>query len=167
MELIEYAVKDLKLADYNPRIHPDSAIEKLVKSIEHFGFTNPVLVQRSTNTVVAGHARVKAARKRGMETVPGIPLDLTDKQAKAYNIADNRLQDETEFDFAPLADLLLELDDGEFAMELTGFDPDEIERLMTWTPGDIPGENLEVNEEGMAQDHECPKCGYRWNDLKS
>ncbi len=166
MELIEFALADLKLAPYNPRIHPESAINKLVKSIEHYGFTNPVLVQRSTNMVVAGHARVKAARKLGRKTVPGIPLDLTDQQAKAYNIADNRLQDETEFDFTPLADLLLELDDGEFDMDLTGFDPDEIAKLMTWTPGEIPGENMEIDEGGMAQDHECPKCGYKWNGPK-
>ena len=51
-------------------------------------------------------------------------------------------------------------------MDLTGFDSDEIAKLMTWTPGDIPGENLEINEDGMAQDHECPKCGYKWNGPK-
>ncbi len=134
MEVIEVPIKKLKFADYNPRIHPDIAIDKLVKSIEHFGFTNPVLVQKSSWTILAGHARIKAAVKHGMTKVPVVLLDLDDAQAMAYNIADNRLQDETSFDFSSLADLLLDLDTGFFDMRLTGFDLEEIEDIMTWTP---------------------------------
>lgn len=134
MDVIEVPITKLKFAPYNPRVHPDQAIKKLVDSIKFFGFTNPVLVQKSSFTIIAGHARVKAATLRGMKKVPAILLDLDDEKAMAYNIADNRLQDETSFDFSGLADLLLDLDTGFFNLEMTGFDLEEIEDIMTWTP---------------------------------
>ena len=134
MEVIEVPISKLKFADYNPRIHPEQAIEKLVKSIEFYGFTNPVLVQKNSWTIMAGHLRVKAAERQGMKKVPVILLDFDDSKAMAYNVADNRLQDETSFDFASLANLLLDLDTGDFDMELTGFDLNQIEDIMTWTP---------------------------------
>ena len=145
MEVIQVPISKLKFADYNPRVHPEKAIEKLVKSIEFYGFTNPVLVQKKSWTIMAGHLRVKAAAKHGLKEVPAILLDFDDEKAMAYNIADNRLQDETSFDFSSLADLLLDLDTGFFDLEMTGFDLDEIEDIMTWTPeaGEVKGDDFE------------------------
>ncbi len=144
MEVIDVPISRLKFADYNPRVHPEKAIDKLVKSIEHYGFTNPVLVQRGSWVIMAGHLRVKAAKRHGLKSVPVILHDFDDAKAMAYNVADNRLQDETSFDFASLADVLLDLDTGFFDMELTGFDLDQIEDIMTWTPE--PGEVREDDE---------------------
>lgn len=148
-EWMQVPVSKLKEAEYNPRVHPDKGLNKLVKSIETFGFTNPILVQKGTHRVIAGHARLKAARKAGLENVPVIYLDFDDAKAKAYTIADNRLQEETEWDFSKLADLILDLDHLNFDMELTGFDAHEIENLMTWTP------NRQAQEDDF--DEEPPK----------
>ncbi|HHU83390.1 MAG TPA: site-specific DNA-methyltransferase, partial [Firmicutes bacterium] len=109
---------------------PDGAIDKLVRSIKEYGWTNPVLVS-ADGYVLAGHARLKAAEKAGIEEVPVIYLPLEGAKADAYLIADNRLQDETDWDYEKLEDLLQELDAGEFDLELTGFDMEEIEDLMT------------------------------------
>jgi len=130
MEIKTVKINELKPHPKNPRVHPDSAINKLVRSIKEYGWTNPVLVS-ADGYVLAGHARLKAAEKAGIQEVPVIYLELEGAKAEAYLIADNRLQDETDWDMPKLKDLLQELDTGELDLELTGFDMDEIEDLMT------------------------------------
>ena len=130
MQVKTVKISELRPHPKNPRVHPDSAIEKLVRSIKEFGWTNPILVS-ADGYILAGHARLKAAEKAGIEEVPVIYLPLEGAKAEAYLIADNRLQDETDWDLPKLKDLLLELDTGEFDLELTGFDMDEIEDLTT------------------------------------
>jgi len=129
MEIKTVKINELKPHPKNPRVHPDSAIDKLVRSIKEYGWTNPVLVS-ADGYVLAGHARLKAAEKAGISEVPVIYLPLEGAKAEAYLIADNRLQDETDWDYEKLKDLLQELDTGEFDLELTGFDMDEIEELI-------------------------------------
>lgn len=132
---IEYVSPDiLRPFDGNPRTISESGLEKLQRSVEEFGFVNPILAQKGTRMVIAGHQRLKAAKAAGLTEVPVVWLDVDDVTAKAYNIADNRLAEETDWDFGPLADLLAELDNGAFDLSLTGFDEDEIERMMNWTP---------------------------------
>ncbi len=129
MEIKTVKINELKPHPKNPRVHPDSAIDKLVRSIKEYGWTNPILVS-ADGYILAGHARLKAAEKAGIEEVPVIYLPLEGVKAEAYLIADNRLQDETDWDLPKLKDLLQELDTGEFDLELTGFDMDEIEELI-------------------------------------
>lgn len=75
----------------NSRTHSDEQVAQIAGSIREFGFTNPVLIDRD-GTIIAGHGRVMAARKLGMETVPCIRLGhLTPAQVRAYVIADNKL----------------------------------------------------------------------------
>ena len=130
MEIKTVKISELRPHPKNPRVHPDSAIEKLERSIKEFGWTNPVLVS-ADGYVLAGHARLKAAEKAGIKEVPVIYLPLEGAKAEAYLVADNRLQDETDWDYEKLKDLLRELDTGELDLEFTGFDMDEIEDLMT------------------------------------
>ena len=129
MEIKTVKINELKPHPKNPRVHPDSAIDKLVRSIKEYGWTNPVLVS-ADGYVLAGHARLKAAEKAGISEVPVIYLPLEGAKAEAYLIADNRLQDKTDWDYVKLKDILQELDTGEFDLELTGFDMDEIEDLI-------------------------------------
>jgi len=140
MEIKTVKINELKPHPKNPRVHPDSAIDKLVRSIKEYGWTNPVLVS-ADGYVLAGHARLKAAEKAGISEVPVIYLPLEGAKAEAYLIADNRLQDETDWDYEKLKDLLQELDTGELDPELTGFDMGEIEDLMTQFH--VPGEIIE------------------------
>ena len=130
MDLRTLPIASLKPFAHNPRIHPDSAINKLMKSIEAYGWTNPVLINGDM-TVLAGHARLKAAQKIGLTEVPVIVLDIPPELVPANVIADNKIQDETDWDLPQLKDLLEELDTGDFDMDMTGFLELERENLMT------------------------------------
>jgi len=142
---IEYVSPDiLRPFDGNPRTISESGLEKLQRSVEEFGFVNPILAQKGTRMVIAGHQRLKAAKAAGLTEVPVVWLDVDDVTAKAYNIADNRLAEEADWDFGPLADLLAELDSVAFDLSLIGFDEDEIERMMKGT--------LEPEGEGVIED---------------
>src|SRR5918993_1596257 len=82
-ELIPYA--------RNPRTHSDAQVAQIAASIREFGWTNPVLID-GDNGILAGHGRVLAARKLGLETVPVIELaGLSDAERRAYILADNKL----------------------------------------------------------------------------
>ena len=75
----------------NSRTHTDEQVAQVAASIKEFGFLNPVIIAED-NTILAGHARVLAARKLGLETVPCIKVEsLTEAQKRAYIIADNKL----------------------------------------------------------------------------
>ncbi len=149
MEIKTVKISELKPHPNNPRVHPDSAIDKLVKSIKEFGWTNPVLASEE-GIVLAGHARVKAAEQAGIEEVPVIFLPLKGTKADAYLVADNRLQQETDWDMPKLRDLLEELDTGEIDMGLTGFDTNELEELFNIG-------NIEVGESNYSTNIEAPQ----------
>lgn len=142
---VQYIPIDLlKEWDRNPRKN-DSAVERLSKLIQSHGFINPVIATED-NIIRAGHTRVKAAKKAGLKEVPVILIDMDEKQAQAFAIADNKSSEWAEWDFTKLKDLIEELDDGQFDLELTGFDTQEIENLMTFVPEDEP-EVLESKED--------------------
>jgi hypothetical protein len=122
-------IAELKPHPKNPRVHPDSAIDKLTRSIKEFGWTNPVLVSKE-GYILAGHARIKAAQRAGMSEVPVIMLPLEGARADAYLIADNRLQEETGWDMPILTDLINQLKFDDVDLSLTGFEPKEIEKLI-------------------------------------
>jgi hypothetical protein len=95
-----------------------------------YGFTSPVLID-GDNRILAGHARTKAAEKMGLAEVPAVVLPLTGAAADAYVIADNKLNELSEWDENILADLVAEIDAANFDIELTGFDPDELDALLS------------------------------------
>jgi len=149
--IVEYVpIGKLQPLDGNPRKISEKGLEKLQRSIEEFGFVNPILAQRGTNMIIAGHQRLKAAQAAGLAEVPVVWLDMDDVTAKAYNIADNRLQDESEWDFTPLADILAELDTGAFDLTLTGFDDDELEQMMNYTPGQFIEHSPDADRAGAS-----------------
>src|SRR5690606_24216355 len=122
---------------------------------------NPIIAQRGTRMVIAGHQRLKAAKAAGLVEVPVVWLDVDDVTARAYNIADNRTAEEAEWEFGALADLLSELDNGAFDLALTGFDEDEIERMLNWTPDGGTGE-IEEDEVPEPPSDPVTKPGDLW-----
>jgi ParB-like chromosome segregation protein Spo0J len=115
----------------NSRTHSDEQIAQIAASIKEFGWTNPILVD-GENGIIAGHGRLLAARKLGHKEVPTIELsELTETQKKAYIIADNRLALNAGWDNEMLTIELNDLLADGFALELLGFDPNEIDSLLT------------------------------------
>ncbi len=128
-EIELWPVDRLRPFERNPRVHPERKIELLVENIRSCGFTVPIAVRHGT--IIAGHARLEAARRAGLETVPVIRLDhLTDEQAKAYVIWDNRATEDATWDDALLAELVGELDRAGFDIALTGLGEEDLERLL-------------------------------------
>jgi hypothetical protein len=122
-------VADLIPYARNSRTHSDVQINKIAASIKEFGFLNPVIVDGS-NGIIAGHGRIMAAQKLGIDEVPIVEAShLTEAQKRAYIIADNRLALDAGWDDEMLRVELQELDDLDFDLSLTGFDADEIADL--------------------------------------
>lgn len=114
----------------NPRTHSDAQIAKIAASIAEFGFTNPILVD-GANGIIAGHGRLAAARRLGLEQVPVIELaHLTPAQKRALVLADNRLALDAGWDEELLALELAELSEAGYDLALTGFEGTEIEALL-------------------------------------
>jgi DNA modification methylase len=127
-----YQVKSIDLlVPYarNSRTHSEQQITKIAASIKEFGFLNPIIVD-GDNGIVAGHGRVLAAKKLGMEELPCVEAShLTAAQRKAYIIADNRLALDAGWDEELLRLEFDELEGMGFDLELTGFTMDEINAL--------------------------------------
>jgi len=122
-------VSDLIPYARNSRTHSDAQVAKISASIKEFGFLNPVIVD-GDNGIIAGHGRILAAQKLGLEAVPTIEADhLTEAQRRAYVIADNRLALDAGWDDELLRIELGDLDAEGFDLSLTGFDLDEIANL--------------------------------------
>ncbi len=114
----------------NSRTHSDAQVAQIAASIREFGFTNPVLLDEA-NGIIAGHGRVLAARKLGMQDVPAIRLaHLTEAQKRAYVIADNKLALNAGWDEELLRLELKDLQDLNFDVALTGFSTEELDALM-------------------------------------
>jgi len=129
-EIITKPLVDLKPHPKNPRRHPDSLIKKLVSSIETYGFTSPILCDADFR-ILAGHARCKAAEQMGLAEAPVIVLPLSGAAADAYVIVDNKLNELSEWDEDILSGLISDIDAVGFDVELTGFDIDEIDALLS------------------------------------
>jgi ParB-like chromosome segregation protein Spo0J len=114
----------------NPRTHSEAQVAEIAASIVEFGFLNPILVDTSAG-IIAGHGRLRAARKLQLSEVPVIVLDhLTESQKRAYMIADNRLAENAGWDDELLRLELAALDQEKFDIHLTGFEEQDLARLL-------------------------------------
>lgn len=128
---IEYLpLKSLIGYDKNARTHSPDQVDQIAASISEFGFTNPVLIDER-KIIIAGHGRVEASKKLGLETVPTITLSgLTEAQRRAYVLADNRIALNAGWDENLLAAELADLQDIDFPIDLLGFTDADLERLL-------------------------------------
>tara|TARA_A100000172_G_C3037626_1_gene109107 strand:- start:689 stop:1867 length:1179 start_codon:yes stop_codon:yes gene_type:complete len=125
----------------NPRKNLNA--DKVASSIKEFGFQQPIVVDKEM-IIIVGHTRHQAAKLLGLKTVPVVIADLPPLKAKAYRIADNRLNEDSEWDMGLLNIEFTDLLDNNFEMENLGFDDKELERLIV---GD---------EKGLTDDDDVP-----------
>lgn len=130
MEIRTLNVAKLKPADYNPRrdLQPEDAeYQKLRRSIEEFGYIEPIIWNERTGRVVGGHQRLKVLLEQGAQEVECVVVDLSDKDEKILNVLLNKVKGR--WDIGKLADLLQQLDEAG-AMEVTGFEDWELQSLL-------------------------------------
>ena len=131
MQIERLSIGALKAAEYNPRkdLKPgDPEFEKLKRSIEEFGYVEPVIVNKRTGyRIVGGHQRYKVLKHLGHAEVDCVIVDIDEQKEKALNIALNKISGE--WDDALLSSLLKDLEQSGFDLELTGFDMAEVKEI--------------------------------------
>lgn len=137
----------------NPRKN-DKAVAKVIESIRTFGFGAPIIARRANREVIAGHTRLKAATKMGLERVPVRFLDVTEDQAHALALADNRIGEEAAWDDVLLASVLQELSAADVELASTGFNEHEITKLLA--------DANKVDEGGVAVETAPDKLQKKW-----
>ena len=150
MQIIKKNVNELVLYENNPR-HNDDAVEYVANSIEQFGFKVPIIIDKD-NVIVAGHTRLKAAKKLGMEYVPCILADdLSDEQVRAFRLADNKVGELAGWDFTKRDEELAKILDIDMSMFSFKEDEFDINELF---------EKAETQEkEHKKKTITCPHCG--------
>lgn len=144
-----------KLLPYarNARTHSDDQVAQIAASIAEFGFTNPILAG-SDGIIVAGHGRLAAAQKLGLEIVPVVVLDhLSPTQRRALVIADNRIAENAGWDDAMLRIELEALQLEGFDLDITGFDTDALAELIA---GEEPDNEGQTDEDAVPEVGETP-----------
>jgi ParB-like chromosome segregation protein Spo0J len=147
----------------NAKKHDEQQVLQIAGSIREFGFNNPVLIDQS-NGIIAGHGRVMAAIKLGLESIPVIRLThLTDIQRRAYILADNKLSElGGGWDDEMLKVELEAVKESDLDHLLTGFSEEDFAKLLSEDTTDSPAD-FESYDESIETEHQCPKCGYRWS----
>ena len=131
MEIKELPLKELKPAAYNPRKKlkkGDKEYEKIKQSLLKFGYVDPIIVNKDM-TVIGGHQRLTVLKDLDYETAKCVIVNLPKEDEKALNIALNKITGQ--WDDALLADLLLDLQESDFNLDLTGFEPPEIDNILS------------------------------------
>src|SRR3954449_13258137 len=135
----------------NARTHSPKQIKLIARSIERFGFNNPVLVDDG-DQIIAGHGRVEAAKLLGMKTLPTVRLShLSEDDKRAYILADNRLAEKAGYDNDILAIELQHLADVGFDVSLIGFEPAELDIIFEGI-----GDESEQPENLVPDEPSCP-----------
>ena len=149
-DLVEYA--------NNAKLHPAEQVDQIATSIEEFGFNSPILAWHNDDgepEIVAGHGRLMAAKKLGLQELPVVFLDhLSEEQRRAYILVDNKLTMNSDFDFEILD---LELDNiVNINMEDFGF----VDLSIDWgSVDDFDPDGIEAPDENRLL--VCPKCGHK------
>ena len=145
----EIEVKKLKEYEPNAKIHTSLQIKKIMKSIEAFGFNDPIGIDEDY-TIIEGHGRLMAAKRLGMKKVPCIMLShMTDSEKKAYCLAHNKLTMDTGFDIEKLQSELRDIDSDEigkgFVDDILDFDS-ELESAEEIDPKNIKDDDYYTNK---------------------
>ena len=154
MKIQSTNINDIKPYDKNPRKISNKAIDMVANSIKEFGFQQPIVVD-TKNVIVVGHTRYQASIKLNLKKVPVVVGDFTEQQAKAYRIADNRINEETGWDYNFLQEELNKLLDLDVDLNLTGFTSEELDSMFA-------KEEIEITDPIDVGDDENPLL----NDVK-
>jgi DNA modification methylase len=163
LQIEQTPIHALRPQDRNARTHSKRQIRQIADSMKRFGFTNPILTDDNSQ-IIAGHGRLEAAKLLGMATVPSIRLShMSEIERRAYIIADNEIALKAGWDREILAIELQGLIDLGFEVELTGFEPAEIDLIIgDWQ--ESSGEPASEDDQDAAPSEGSPvsRLGDLW-----
>lgn len=154
-------IERLKLGEIVPykknnRKHSELQIERIARSIQEFGFNQPICIDEN-NEILVGHGRLLAAQKLGLKDAPIVRLnDLTEEQKRAYRILDNKLQNDSEWDFDSLSEELDFLQSNGVDLESWGLDD------LCLNKGIEPISADEQSDLSSKDPITCPECGHEF-----
>jgi DNA modification methylase len=149
LQIVQVPIGELRPDPANPRKISDAELDTLTKSIRAHGLVLPILARLTDKVVIGGHQRLVAARRLGMQTVPTIFLEVDEAQAKVLNLALNKISGDWDQDL--LARLLSDLQQvPDVDLSLSGFDDEELKRLLKRIAGEDARERLETFDVAAA-----------------
>jgi ParB-like chromosome segregation protein Spo0J len=149
-------------ADYNPRKISKEELEKLKRSIKEFGYVEPVIYNEKTGVIVGGHQRVTALKELGQTEVDCVIVSFDTDKEKALNIALNKISGDWDED--KLSALLMDIKESGEDPELTGFDADEINKLLlkTQEAGEVEEDDFDAEAAAASIKEPTTKPGDVW-----
>lgn len=163
-QIIQVPLDKITRYHNNPRRN-SHAVGKLKRSIEQFGFNQPIVLDKDY-VIIAGDTRFMAATELDLDPVPCIVLDLPPEKARAYRIADNRVGEESAWDFDLLVQELHQLSEQGQELETLGFDEAELNNLLSLLPDTDAApspDDFKSYGDDIDTDYRCPSCGYEWS----
>ena len=133
MNITEVDINSIFPYDKNPRKISENAIQFVKKSIENFGWQQPIVVDKN-NIIIVGHTRFEVAKQLNRKTVPIVKANLTEKEAKAYRIADNKVNEFTDWNNDLLNNELLDLENMDINFSDIGFNENEVKEIFDIEP---------------------------------
>jgi len=165
MDIVDVDIEALIPDPENARTHDDKNLAAIRGSIKQFDVVEPLVVQRRNNIVLGGNGRLEVMKAMGFKTAPVHYVDLDDKKAKALALALNRTAELADWNMERLKEQLAEIDEPEligFDEDFVKFDDDQQETKTETIDG-----SKELDESDFDDfDHQCPKCGFEWDDKK-
>jgi len=131
MDIKYLSPSDLKPYEKNPRKNLN--VDKVADSLKEFGFQQPIVVDKDM-VVIVGHTRLEASKKLGLKEVPVLIADISPEKAKAYRITDNRLNQDSSWDYKLLNFEMGDLMDIHYDLSHLGFEESEIEKIVAFEP---------------------------------
>lgn len=158
-------IDDIQPHPRNPRLHNEENLNAIAASLKEFGQRTPIVVWSKRNLVIKGCGTWQAAKDvLGWRKIDIVRADsLTEKQALAYAIADNKTTDMSEFDYDMVSEIVGDIAKSDVNIESLGFSTLELDVLLEVdSPVDSPDEFASYDD-GIEVEHRCPKCGYEWS----
>jgi len=160
MEIKEIEIEKIIPYINNPRKNLN--IDKVASSIKEFGFQQPIVLDKEY-IIIVGHTRFEAAKKLGIKKVPVQIANLNKNQAKAYRIADNRLNEDAKWDNELLNFEISNLIENNYSIDSIGFESVELENILKNTEEKDLEENFKEIDSELETSKTCPKCGFEFD----
>jgi ParB-like chromosome segregation protein Spo0J len=154
MKVFNKKLSELKQYEFNNRKHPEEQVKRIAKSIKEFGFNQPILIDKD-GEIIAGHGRYLASLSLGLEEAPCCypEKELSEKDIRALRVLDNKLQNDSTWDFENVSLELDWLEDNQFDLEAWGLQ--ELKSVEFDPIDEQEAANLEITNEKRVK---CPDC---------
>lgn len=161
IKILKCSMDEIKPYPKNAKIHDSLQIEKIKNSIKEFGYIMPILIDKNKN-IICGHARYEALKLLKYDSVECILNEsLSETQIVAYRIIDNKIM-ESSYDYSKLKEEFIRLEKGNFDIEITGYNKDEIRAIINGFNLDEHYEETESKKKKNKNKYiDCPFCGER------